>query len=72
MFEALEIELYDLIASIIDCLNTVRFTEAQVLRSDLQWALSATAGVFPRLGLMQRLGMTVETLLDRIVLSSND
>lgn len=67
ILNSLETELYGLIASLFACLSNDRFTEALTLGSDLQWAISAITGVYPRLDLMQRLGNTVEILLKRVV-----
>ncbi|KAH3995894.1 hypothetical protein HBI56_104950 [Parastagonospora nodorum] len=67
ILNSLETELYGLMASLFSCLSSDQFAEALTLGSDLQWAISAITGVYPRLGLMQRLGNTVEILLKRVV-----
>jgi hypothetical protein len=64
---SLETELCGLMASLFGCLSSDQFAEALTLGSDLQWAISAITGVYPRLGLMQRLGNTVEILLKQVV-----
>ncbi|EAT81154.1 hypothetical protein SNOG_11446 [Parastagonospora nodorum SN15] len=64
---SLETELYGLMASLFSCLSSDQFAEALTLGSDLQWAISAITGVYPRLDLMQRLSNTVEILLKRVV-----
>jgi hypothetical protein len=72
ILESLETQLYELVANLVTCLNARRFTEAQEFRIELQWALSAITGVFPRLELLQRLGGAIEILLELLVTSSNN
>jgi len=67
VLNSLETELFELMALLYFRLSSDQFTKALALGSDLQWALSAITGVYPRLRLMQRLSNTVEILLKRVV-----
>jgi hypothetical protein len=72
ILESLETELYELIANLFTYLNNRQLTDAQKLGVDLEWALSAITSVFPQLGLLQRLGVTVEILLELVISSGNN
>ncbi|KAL5120382.1 hypothetical protein ACEQ8H_001672 [Pleosporales sp. CAS-2024a] len=67
VLEALDIEIFNLTASLFNCLNAGQIAEVRALNADLQWALGAISTMFPRLALMQHLGMAVEVLLDRFM-----
>jgi hypothetical protein len=71
ILQAIETELLGLMHYMFQCINTGRSTELQVLGSDLQWALSAIADVFPSFGMFQHLGSAVEILLEIIVTSGS-
>jgi hypothetical protein len=71
ILEAIEIELLGLMQYMFQCINTGRFAELQALGSDLHWALSAIADLFPTLSIFKHLGTAVEIFLESIVASAN-
>jgi hypothetical protein len=72
ILEAIETELLGLMQYMFQCMNAGRPAELQALESDLHWALSAIADLFPTLSMFKHLGTAVEILLESIVGSGNN
>jgi hypothetical protein len=74
IIEGIETEVMQLIAYMFECLSDDRSAQLPALVCDLQWALSYLANTFQRRAgftLMERLGTTIEVLLERVVTSSH-
>jgi hypothetical protein len=74
IIEGIETEVMQLIAHMFECLSDDRSAQLPALVCDLQWALSYLANTFQRRAgftLMERLGTTIEVLLERVVTSSH-
>ncbi|KAF2032989.1 hypothetical protein EK21DRAFT_109443 [Setomelanomma holmii] len=70
--DALETEIYALIAFTFQCMNDGQLDQLPTLGSDLNWALSALADEFPSFALLARLGSVVDILLGRIATSGSN
>jgi hypothetical protein len=72
ILEAIETEILRLMQYMFQCIHAGRSAELQALGSDLSWALSAIADVFPSFIVLEHLGTTVEILLGIIVASGSN